>query len=170
MTPVIPWQAVSLISRRFYLYPYAGLGSFHCPVFLLGMVFAVPEKEEFMAYDRIPLEEQLKKAADGRIVFPEYTACAIRAWADTPIATYLGGNSEKGEERRQEIRTLLGISLMQEKDMCYRDVAERIAARMQTEELKQDAEKALYILAEPLAAAYTKWKEERHAKDTKNPT
>ena len=123
-----------------------------------------------MAYDRIPLEEQLRKAAEGRFVFPEYAACAIRAWAATPIAVYLGGNSEKGEERRQEMRALLGISPMQEKDMCYRDAAKRIAYRMQTKWLKQDAEKALLILALPLSDSAAEWKEERRAKDTTDTT
>ncbi|MBD5402228.1 hypothetical protein HDR58_05455 [bacterium] len=120
-----------------------------------------------MAYhNKISLEEQLQKAAARRIVFPEYAACAVQAWAETPIAIYLGGYTEVGAKRRQEIRFLLGISPVEEECMCYRDVADRIFNRMQTEELKQNAEKALFILAEPLADAYGRWKEEHHAKNT----
>ena len=49
-----------------------------------------------MKYKKIPLEEQFKKLDKGLRIHPEYNACAIRAWAEIPIAVYLGGDSEEG--------------------------------------------------------------------------
>lgn len=114
---------------------------------------------QYETKNRIPLDEQLKRAAGGRIVFPGYPACAVRRWASVPIAAYLGGDSEKGKERRQELRTLLGISSGQEPYLCYRDAAELVCSRSQGRKQGRDTQRALRILAAPLADAYTEWKE-----------
>jgi len=116
-------------------------------------------KEESMGckgYKKIPLGEQLEKVNQG-IVHPEYAACAIRAWADTPISAYLGGDTEKGRQRRDRLWQLLGPPAAGEAAMTYRHVVEYICFRMQTGEATENAKR---LLAEPLAEGYEKWKEE----------
>lgn len=118
-----------------------------------------------MPYVKIPLKKQLDRAARGVYVHPEYIQTAIRAWADMPIAAYLGT-----ADRRREFRGLLGITEEEESAMAYREAVQRIRPWFDGEGsvAEETARRALYCLAEPLLEAYRKWKEQRNenAKDT----
>lgn len=111
-----------------------------------------------MEYIKMPLEEQLRKAGDGLRIHAEYPACAIRAWAATPISSYLGGDSETGLGRRARFRALFGLSPGEEDAMDYRDVAKLLSDRLREGKQGQAVE-ALHLLAEPLSDVYQKWKE-----------
>lgn len=114
-----------------------------------------------MPYVKIPLEKQLDRASRGVYIHPEYIPLAIRAWADMPIAAYLGM-----EDRRKDFRELLGITEKEENAMTYQEAALGIRSWYESGLFTAQADRALFCLAEPLLKAYRKWEEQNHAKNT----
>ena len=114
-----------------------------------------------MEYRKIPLEKQLAKAGKGRRIHPEYTSCAIRMWADMPIAAYLGD-----ENRRKDFRRLLGITEEEESAMTYAAAMTRIKPWFDGGGPTNKAHQALRLLSAPLYEAYQKWEEKQNEKNT----
>ena len=111
-----------------------------------------------MKYEQIPLEEQLKKAADGFCIHPEYSACTILLWGKMPIADYLGGDTEEGKKRYMELMKLLNIQYEKGKRMSYCAIAECINSMKQKGKHDRIVEKAMRLLARPLADGIELWK------------
>lgn len=109
-----------------------------------------------MKYQKIPLEEQLKRLDAGNFAHPEFGACAIRAWAGMPLSVYFGDTAE-GKARHGEL--IQKLQLSPEEDTTYREAALRIQCWKQQDGDSSRAGKALCLLAEPLAAAYMAWME-----------
>lgn len=121
-----------------------------------------------MDYEQIPLEEQLKKAADGFCIHPEYSACAIRAWGKTPIVDYFGSGTETGMQRLTELMKILHIPKKKLSRMTYCDIAGHINSLRQKGTNSRRVKKAMRLLAEPLADGFELWKEGR-CKNAENP-
>lgn len=119
-----------------------------------------------MELQKIPLQEQLRRAKEGFLIHPEYAACAIRSWADMPIAAYMGGENEEAAKDRAKLRSLLNVTAEQEASMSYRDMAALIGRRKQQGWQKWGLEEAVRLLAAPAAKSYRKWKEAQDAKNT----
>ena len=119
-----------------------------------------------MEYQKIPLEEQLGKISDGLILHPEYTARTIYLWAEMPLSEYLGGNSEKGIERRKRFRRLLRITPGEEEKMSYRDAVEHMELCRHIKKQGWRIDMALRLLAEPLKEAYDQFRRYNDEKDT----
>lgn len=114
-----------------------------------------------MPYEKIPLKRQLGRTGRSVHIHPEYLPTIIGAWADMPIAAYLGT-----EERRRKFRGLLRITEEEEGAMTYREAAQGIRSWYKSGLYPEQADRALSCLAEPLLAAYRIWKEKNHAEDT----
>lgn len=105
-----------------------------------------------MTYQKIPLDEQLKKVACNYHIHPEYAPCAIRMWAETPLAAYFGP-TEKGRVLCSELMQVLGIPEGKEWEITYGEAAARIPSLD-----RYLMRAALRMLAIPLADAYAVWK------------
>ncbi len=120
-----------------------------------------------MDYEKIPLSEQLHRAASNFAIHPEYPVCVIREWAEMPVSAYLGGNSEAGLERREQFRRLMGLPPEKVKTMTYREAVKRLAYFLRQTPSDSCLERALILLAEPLSET---WKSYKEALDAKNKT
>ena len=118
-----------------------------------------------MEFKKMPLQEQLKRAGRGEIIHPEYAACAIRLWAEMPIAAYMAVGCREAVSEHTRLMNLLGITEEKEASMTYRDVAVLIGQRKQQGKNQWALDEAVRLLAAPAARSYRKWKE---AQDGKN--
>ena len=114
-----------------------------------------------MEYEQIPLEEQLKKAADGYCIHPEYSACAIRAWGKTPIVDYFGSGTETGMQRLTELMKILHIPKKKLIRMTYCDIAGHINSLRQDAANRRRVKKAIQLLGTPFVEGFELWQEGR---------
>ena len=118
-----------------------------------------------MEFKKIPLQEQLQRAREGFLIHPEYAACAIRLWAEMPIAAYMADGSREAVSEHTRLMNLLGITEEKEASMTYRDVAVLIGQRKQQGKNQWAMDEAVRMLAAPAARSYRKWKEAQDAKN-----
>ena len=113
-----------------------------------------------MRFQRIPLSQQLKQLQDGIPAHPEFTACAIRAWAGTSLKDYFGS----AETERKKLGELIGIPPGEEEGMTYREAAAKVYELGEWGKWA-DAEAATLLLAESFLRFYRQ-REGEHGEDT----
>lgn len=119
-----------------------------------------------MQVQKLSLSERFRRLKSGQAAHPEYTACIIRRWADTPIVDYFAvEGEEKAEKERATLRSILDISEQEEKGMTYRDMAVCInRMRNQPGQDHRAPDEAAILLATPLMGCFAKIQEVRNAK------
>lgn len=122
-----------------------------------------------MQFQKLPLSERLQRLKNGQAAHPEYTACIIRRWADTPIVDYFAvEGEEKAEKERATLRSILDISEQEEEGMTYRDMAVCInRMRNQPGQNHRASDEAAILLATPMIGCYKKIQEAKNAAKTK---
>lgn len=110
-----------------------------------------------MAYKKIPLEEQLEKAGKYRI-HPEHDACAIRAFADTPLSDYM-------KDINLRFGMALGVPPEQLAKMTVRDAAIMISRRRRPGKGVLPHRQLLRLFAAPMDGAYRLYEEAQDAKE-----
>ena len=116
-----------------------------------------------MRYQRIPLEEQLRKVRGNFLIHPEYAPSVIRAMGEMPLAACFDRSEEKEEVLYKELLHMLDVPPEREASLTYRYAAETIRAWKQKNDYDHLylVNAAVFTLAQPFADAYEKWKEDK---------
>lgn len=107
-----------------------------------------------MRFKRIPLKQQLGQLKEGIPAHPEFTASAIRSWAETPLEAYFASAGWAGEK----LAAILGIPPREAEGMPYREAAARVFKLRQAQgEDAEEAEEAAALLAKPFILYARAW-------------
>ena len=100
---------------------------------------------------RIPLDERIQSARDGRTRQPEYLPALVQQWAKMPIKAYFG-------DCEQELERLYAIlNLAPDENPAYQAVAGRIFDLKYITSGGMDVE-ATELLAAPVRAKWEKYR------------
>lgn len=114
-----------------------------------------------MAYKKIPLEEQLKRASERHRIHPdEYYICAIRIFGDMPLSDYM-------KDGILRFGMALGVPPERLEKMTVREAAVLISKRRRPGPGVLPHRQLLLLFAAPMDGAYRLWKEAQDAKDAK---
>ncbi len=112
-----------------------------------------------MAYKKIPLEEQLKRAYARHRIHPEHDACAVRAFGDMPLCDYM-----KNSHCRARLGRILDVPLERLEKMTVRETALLISRQKRPGPGVLPHRELLRLFAAPMDEAYKLWKEAQDAK------
>ncbi len=112
-----------------------------------------------MAYKKIPLEEQLKRACDRHRIHPEHDACAVHAFGKLPLSGYM-----KNSQHYTELGMALGVPPERLGKMTVREAAVLISRQKRPGPGVLPHRELLRLFAEPMDGAYKLWKEAQDAR------
>ncbi len=112
-----------------------------------------------MAYKKIPLEEQLKRACNRRRIHPEHDACAVHAFGKLPLSGYM-----KNSQHYTELGMALGVPPERLGKMTVREAAVLISRQKRPGPGVLPHRELLRLFAEPMEEAYRAWKEAQDAR------
>ncbi len=112
-----------------------------------------------MAYKKIPLEEQLKRACNRRRIHPEHDACAIRSFGDMPLSVYM-----KNDHYTLRLGMAIGAVPEQLEKMTVREAAVLIGRQKRPGPGVLPHRELLRLFAAPMDGAYKLWKEAQDAR------
>lgn len=112
-----------------------------------------------MAYEKIPLEEQLDRASKRRRIHPEHDACAVQAFGMMPLCDYM-----KSDHHRTRLSRILNVSPERLEKMTVREAAVLISRKKRPGPGVLPFSELLLLFAAPMDGAYRLWKEAQDAK------